>query len=107
MTSNLAQPVEVPFFSVEKGCDLSPKTSPAIIQSCHMTQDMAFSIPHYFCDLRLLTVIVLLTLLEDVDPSVGRFRNMVTTAVVPLKVTSQISSALCKKERVIYMFTCF
>lgn len=70
---------------------------------------MAFSIPHYFCDLRLLTVIVLLTLLEDVDPSVGRFRNMVTTAVVPIKVTSQISShsALCKKERVIYMFTCF
>ncbi len=44
---------------------------------------------------------VLLTLLEDVDPSVGRFRNMVTTAVVPIKVTSQISSfcLMQKKKR--------
>ncbi len=52
---------------------------------------------------------VLLTLLEDVDPSVGRFRNMVTTAVVPIKVTSQISSFCLmqkKKETLVYMFTC-
>lgn len=27
-----------------------------------------------------------LTATEDVDPSVGRFRNMVQTAVVPVKV---------------------
>ena len=26
---------------------------------------------------------------EDVDPSVGRFRNMIQTAVVPIKVSSR------------------
>lgn len=29
---------------------------------------------------------ILLSSAEDVDPSVGRFRNMVQTAVVPVKV---------------------
>ena len=31
-------------------------------------------------------ILVIYILTEDIDPSVGRFRNMVQTAVIPIKV---------------------
>lgn len=30
---------------------------------------------------------IILTITEDIDPSVGRFRNMIQTAVIPIKVS--------------------
>lgn len=41
----------------------------------------------FFCGLT--EGFTVLAFTEDVDPSVGRFRNMVQTAVVPVKVQSK------------------
>lgn len=46
-----------------------------------------------------------LTLTEDVDPSVGRFRNMVQTAVVPMKV-AVLSTLFCLLRSVQFCTDC-